>query len=247
VPTVGSSLRVVTHLVPPGAGTVRVRVDGRATNAVDTRRVHTARVVATSSPRKGWTPATRSLSVTVVQPTLEVGSSGPAVLALEQRLRDLRYALRGVDGVYGSDDAEAVLAFQKVNGLDRSGRVDAALWARLATAEVPRARFGGTHVEVDKTRQVLFMVVDGRVDEVVHVSTGATGNTPVGLWHVYSKVPGWSWVLWYPNYFLRGFAIHGYPEVPAYPASHGCVRVPMWIATSLYARIPYGFPIYVYY
>ena len=246
-PTVGSSLRVVAHLVPPGAGTVRVRVDGRATNAVDTRRVHTARIVATSSPRKGWTPATQSLSVTVVEPTLEVGSSGSAVRALEERLRGLHYALRSVDGVYGSDDAEAVVAFQKVNGLERTGRVDRRLWARLATAEVPRARFGGTHVEVDKTRQVLLMVVNGGVDEVVHVSTGATGNTPVGLWHVYSKVPGWSWVLWYPNYFLRGFAIHGYPEVPAYPASHGCVRVPMWIATSLYARIPYGFPIYVYY
>jgi N-acetylmuramoyl-L-alanine amidase len=246
-PTVGSAVRVVTRLVPPGAGTVRVRVDGRATNAVDTRRVHTARIVASSTPRKGWAPAAQSLAVSVVEPTLAVGSSGPAVRALEERLRDLHYALRGVDGVYGSDDAEAVLAFQKVSGLGRTGRVDRALWARLAAAEAPRARFGGTHVEVDKTRQVLFMVVNGRVDEVVHVSTGATGNTPVGLWHVYSKVPGWSWVLWYPNYFLRGFAIHGYPEVPAYPASHGCVRVPMWLATSLYARIPYGFSIYVYY
>ena len=246
-PTVGSAVRVVTRLVPPGAGPVRVRVDGRATNAVDTRRIHTAHIVASSTPRTGWAPAARSLAVTVVEPTLGVGSSGPAVRALEERLRDLHYALRGADGVYGSDDAEAVLAFQKVSGLARTGRVDRALWARLAAAEVPRARFGGTHVEVDKTRQVLFMVADGRVDEVVHVSTGATGNTPVGLWHVYSKVPGWSWVLWYPNYFLRGFAIHGYPEVPAYPASHGCVRVPMWIATSLYARIPYGFPIYVYY
>jgi lipoprotein-anchoring transpeptidase ErfK/SrfK len=94
---------------------------------------------------------------------------------------------------------------------------------------------------------VLFLVRDGRVAVVVHVSTGATGNTPVGMWHVYSKVPGWSWVLWYPNYFLRGFAIHGYPSVPAYPASHGCVRVPMWVAPSLYAQIPYGDAVYVYY
>jgi lipoprotein-anchoring transpeptidase ErfK/SrfK len=152
-----------------------------------------------------------------------------------------------VDGYFGDDDYAAVLAFQKVNGLARTGAVTPDLWRRLAAAHVPLARYPGTHVEVDKTRQVLFIVRDGKVTEVVHVSTGATGNTPVGLWHVYSKVPGWSWVLWYPNFFLRGFAIHGYPSVPAYPASHGCVRVPMWVAPSLYAQIPGGFPVYVYY
>ena len=81
---------------------------------------------------------------------------------------------------------------------------------------------------------------------VVHVSTGATGNTPIGRWQVYRKVAGWDWVLWYPMYFLRGFAIHGYPSVPAYPASHGCVRVPMWIAPRLYSENPYGQTVYVY-
>jgi lipoprotein-anchoring transpeptidase ErfK/SrfK len=89
-------------------------------------------------------------------------------------------------------------------------------------------------------------VKDGRVSLVVHVSTGATGNTPLGLWHVYLKVPGWNSVLWYPSFFLRGFAIHGYPEVPAYPASHGCVRIPMWIAPALYSEIPGDFSVYVY-
>ena len=198
-------------------------------------------------PRRGWIGTRRSLAVQIVEPTLGPGSAGAAVGALESRLQALHYVLRGLDNVYGDDDAEAVLAFQKVNGLPRTGRVDAALWKRLATATVPRARYGGTHLEVDKTRQVVLYVVNGVVDEVIHTSTGATGNTPVGLWHVYSKVPGWSWVLWYPSYFLRGFAVHGYPDVPAYPASHGCVRIPMWIAPQLYARMPYGFPIYVYY
>ena len=58
--------------------------------------------------------------------------------------------------------------------------------------------------------------------------------------HVYRKVGGWDWVLWYPMYFLRGFAIHGYPSVPAYPASHGCVRIPMWLAPTLYSSHGYG-------
>ena len=53
-------------------------------------------------------------------------------------------------------------------------------------------------------------------------------------------------MLWYPSYFLRGFAIHGYPEVPAYPASHGCVRIPMWLAPKLFEQIPMGSAIYIY-
>jgi hypothetical protein len=243
---VGSRVRVGTRLKPRTAGTVRVHVDGRATNAIDTRRAHIAHVVVSLVPRKGWVGSARKLGVTVVEPALGPEARGGAVLALEQRLRELHYTLRATDGVYGDDDVEAVLAFQKVNGLARTGLVDRALWSRLATASVPRARYGGTHAEIDKTRQVLFLVRNGKVEKVVHTSTGATGNTPVGLWHVYSKVPGWSWVLWYPSYFLRGFAIHGYPDVPAYPASHGCVRIPMWLAPSLYTKIPYGGTVRVY-
>ena len=174
------------------------------------------------------------------------GAHGPAVVAFEQRLRELHYALRDTGGVFDDDDQEAVYAFQQVNGLAPTGVVTPGLWARLVHAGVPRARYGGDHVEVDKTRQVLFLVRKGEVALVSHVSTGATGNTPVGLWHVYSKVPGWSWVLWYPSYFLRGFAIHGYPEVPPYPASHGCVRIPMWLAPGLYTQIPTGSAIYIY-
>jgi lipoprotein-anchoring transpeptidase ErfK/SrfK len=151
-----------------------------------------------------------------------------------------------VDALYGYDTVEAVLAFQKVNGLPWTGRVDERFWRRLAAAGVPRPRYGGDHIEVSKGSQYLLNVRDGQVRDVVHVSTGATGNTPIGRWQVYRKVVGWDWVLWYPMYFLRGFAIHGYPSVPAYPASHGCVRVPMWIAPRLHAENPYGQTVYVY-
>jgi hypothetical protein len=244
--TLGSSLRVRAVLRPAHAGTVRVRVDGRATNLVPTARARRVRVAVSTVPHKGWAGPGRTLTATVVEPSLGPGSRGPSVRMLEGRLHALHYALRGADGYYGQDDVEAVLAFQKVNGLARTGRIDRSLWARLMSATPPRARYGGTHVEVDKTRQVLFMVKDGRVSLVVHVSTGASGNTPLGLWHVYLKVPGWNGVLWYPSFFLRGFAIHGYPEVPAYPASHGCVRIPMWIAPVLYSEIPGDFSVYVY-
>ena len=142
---------------------------------------------------------------------------------------------------------EAVLAFQKVHGLARTGRVGPALWKRLRRADSPRPRYSGRpHLEVDKRRQVLFEVRGARVVRVVHVSTGATGNTPIGHWRVYRKVVGWDWVLWYPMYFLRGFAIHGYPSVPPWPASHGCVRVPMWLAVGLRERWGRGSIVRVY-
>ena len=81
---------------------------------------------------------------------------------------------------------------------------------------------------------------------MVHVSTGVTGNTPIGTWRVYREVFGWDWVLYHPMYFLRGFAIHGYPSVPAWPASHGCVRIPLWLASGLRERWGYGTVIRVY-
>jgi lipoprotein-anchoring transpeptidase ErfK/SrfK len=82
---------------------------------------------------------------------------------------------------------------------------------------------------------------------VSHVSTGATGNTPVGRWHVYSKVPGWlPDGMFDSSFFLRGFAIHGYPTVPFYPGSRGCVRVPVWFAPRIYGYDPPGSTIYIY-
>ena len=66
-----------------------------------------------------------------------------------------------------SDDLEAVYAFQKVERLARTGGVDAALWSRIVAAHTPLARYGGDHVEIDKTRQVLFVVRGGKVTLIV--------------------------------------------------------------------------------
>jgi N-acetylmuramoyl-L-alanine amidase len=252
VTLVGGLLAVSPKVVPVRAGSLRVRVfrDGRLVRSragrIPTASPGTIRVELTTSPRIGYARVRRTLTAQVVQPALALGARGPSVLALERRLASLHYALRGVDGVYGQDTYEAVLAFQKVNGLPRTGRVEDWLWRRLARAGAPRARHGGDYIEVDKTRQVLFVVEGGVVTKVVHVSTGATGNTPLGSWRVYRRVPGWDWVLWYPLYFKGGFAIHGYPSVPAYPASHGCVRIPMWIAPTLYGTHGQGTTVVVH-
>jgi lipoprotein-anchoring transpeptidase ErfK/SrfK len=238
-PVVGGSVRVVATLHPASAG----KVVGPA--RVDTRTPHTAHITVASRPAAGWARVTQTLTVPVVSPSLAAGARGEGVWLLERRLQELHYAVQ-VDGYYGDDDVEALYAFQKVEGLPRTGAVDATVWSRLQTAQIPRARYPGDHVEIDKTRQVLFVVRGGKVLLVVATSTGATGNTPLGVWHVYRKVVGYDWVLYYPSYFLRGFAVHGYPDVPPYPASHGCSRIPMWVATTIYGLMPPGSLVYVY-
>jgi peptidoglycan hydrolase-like protein with peptidoglycan-binding domain len=236
---VGGRLRVVATLHPASAGVVV------APRSIDTRTARVARVVASSRPAAGWQAVRATAVVSIAQPRLSLGARGPSVRELERRLAELRYAVRA-GGFFGDDDLDAVYAFQKVERLPRTGSVDASLWRRLRSARTPRARYGGNHVEIDKTRQVLLVVRGGKVDLVVPTSTGATGNTPVGLWHVYRKVAGYDWVLYYPSYFLRGFAIHGYPDVPPYPASHGCARIPMWIAQTVYGKLGYGSDVWVY-
>jgi hypothetical protein len=258
----GQRLVLNAKLRPRGSGTLRVRIwrsghelrarrfSDRATLRLSTGRVADYVVRITVTPNGAYRGRKKTFRSSVFVPYLSQGARGPSVRILERRLAQLRYALRGVDTYYAYDTADAVLAFQKVNGMTRTGRVTPALWRRLQHAHVPFARYRGPyrHIEVDKTRQVLFQVVGGRVARVVHVSTGATGNTPVGRWHVYSKVPGFlPSGMYYSSFFVGAFAIHGYHSVPAYPASHGCVRIPMWIAPTIFASNDYGEAVYIHY
>ncbi len=247
----GARVRVIGRVLPHQAGRVVVAAGDRTYRARVSRSGRfrltlpapgPGRVLLRVAvrPKSGYVRVSRRLTLRVRAAPLGFGARGEGVAALERRLASLRYTLRGVDRLYAGDTRDAVLAFQKVHGLPRTGRVDARVWRALGSARTPAARVGGSHVEVYKGRQVAFEVRGGRVVGITHVSTGATGNTPLGTWQVYRKVNGWDWVLWYPLYFLRGFALHGYPSVPAYPASHGCVRLPMWFAPGFNARWPYG-------
>lgn len=251
---IGHRLLVVGRLLPARAGRlllgrapVRVAADGRFRARIPTawgpRFARRLRL----RPRPGYVAVARPVRVRLNLPALQIGSHGPAVRALKQRLWELRYALPSVDAGFGYKTYEAVVAFQKVHRMARTGHVGRAFWRALWRTSAPRPRVsGGNYLEVDKSRQVLMEVRGGRVERVIHVSTGATGNTPLGTWRVYSEIAGWSWVLWQPMYFLRGFAIHGYPSVPPWPASHGCVRVPMWLAVGLRERWGRGSMVRVY-
>ena len=258
---IGRPLKLRAKLRPSGSGTMKVRIwrSGHELAAqtfgdhvnlrLSTKRVADYKVRITVTPSGAFSTRKKTVLANVFLPYLAPGARGPSVRILEQRLAQLHYTTRGVDGFYSYDTADAVMAFQKLSGLARTGRVTPDVWRRLLSAHTPAPRFRyGHHFEVDKTKQVLLEVDHGRVIRLVHVSTGATGNTPVGLWHIYSKVPGTLPTgMFDSNFFLRGFAIHGYPSVPSYPASHGCVRVPIWVAPMLFASSYYGEPVYIYY
>jgi len=255
----GSRLVLTAQLEPPVAGTLVARVRSGSRDVAEktggptlrlelpTARSGALAAVVASTPEPGWEAVSTTAASTVVVATLVLGTRGDSVRTLERLLRSQHYLLRRADDRYEDDTRDAVLAFQKLHGLPRTGVVTQAFWRSLSTAGPVTPRYpGGDHIEVDKTRQVLLTVEGGRVTRILHVSTGATGNTPLGTWRVYRKVPGMSGVLWYPMFFLGGFAIHGYPSVPAYPASHGCVRVPMWAARQLFSSFGLGTTIRVH-
>ena len=183
-------------------------------------------------------------------PRLSSGDGGVFVRLLESRLVELDYRLADAkDGNYDFRTADAVVAFHKVQGMERTFVATSATWRRLAEPRMPHPRrtWQGFHIEVDQTRQVLYLVRDGDITDILHVSTGAGGSTHDGTFRVYRKLAGYSPNrLYYPSYFDGLRALHGWTEVPTYPASHGCVRIPYWNARWIYARVDYGDRVVVY-
>ncbi len=263
--TLDGKLSVVARIRPASAGTLALTVR-RAGGVVKTRsgddlvvpldtRVP-GNVVATAAAKAapGWSPARATANATVAYPQLAEGASVSSVSTLRARLSALGYQTPPAGGSFDASLLDTVYAFQKVQGLPRTGIVSPAVWARLNHPFQPRPRYPGPadHIEVDKTRQVLYVVRGGRVKTIVPVSTaGVPGDfTPVGRFAIYRKVVGFDpsplGTLYDPMYFTGGYAIHGNPSVPPYPASHGCIRIPMWIAPLLYATNDYGETVYVY-
>ena len=257
---IAARLYVVGNVRPRVAGKVTLTEGDRVRNVtvgprghfqveLTTTRLFRYRAMVRLRPAAGYVGWHRTYSVRVRLRPLTIGSKGPSVDWLEYSLYRLHhFALPGVDNVYDYTTADAVLAFQKVHGLPVTGSVERRFWRILTASGPPVARIpAGDHIEVDKTRQLLFEVRQGEVVSVSRVSTGATGNTPVGHWHVYAKGPGYNAKGMYDSLFFVGeFAIHGYYSVPSYPASHGCVRTPIWFASGLYSRWGIGTSVYVF-
>ncbi|HEV2834368.1 MAG TPA: L,D-transpeptidase family protein [Pyrinomonadaceae bacterium] len=181
----------------------------------------------------------------------------------ERRLSRMGFSTGPVDGVVDSATQLALVTFQKWEGRKITGRLTRAEFNAIRDADLPRPKDPGyKHVEVDLDRQVLLLADDnGEVTRILPVSTGSgrrykekrmsgLAYTPRGRFRIYGKMLGWRrsplGLLYYPNYFSDGLAIHGNPSVPHLPRSHGCVRIPMFAAREISEQLPVGTILLIY-
>ena len=231
------------------------QVDGALLRIHGDRPERIARVIAD--------PATAPLAISP-------GQEGAVVARLQTRLRDLG-VYRGVaDGVYGHETAASVLALHKVIGAERTNEWTAEDWKLTEPPDhreiLARNPDEADRVEVDISRQVMFVIRANEVAAVIPVSTGngerywsqnggpgggyVRATTPHGDFKLFRHIPGWRTnylgALYKPWYFTPYYAIHGSRSVPAYPASHGCVRVPTWESNHLDAILEIGLPVHIW-
>jgi len=228
-----------------GAGQFHVSYTSSATGVVKVSAVHGA-----SALQGAFSAATGA--VRIVSATMHEGASGPAVEFLQQQLSALHFAVP-VDGKYGEATGRAVVAYRKLTGLERVTSTSATMFhllQRRAGQFHVRYRSDGRHVEADLTRQVLAEIdPGGKVRRIYTMSSGKPSTpTVIGRFRVYMKTLGTNAKgMVDSNYFIRGYAIHGYAEVPTFAASHGCLRVPVPDAPAIYSWVQLGTPVDVYF
>ncbi len=230
----------------------RVR-DGRAIFALPMRGVGLFTVKSSYQAFAGLGLRNTSKGLRTRGATLRVGSRGLRVRGFLTGLRRLQIRVPSVGDTLTRGGADAVMAFQKAYRLPRTYVVSGDDWRKLDVAKTVRPRYSSPydHLEVDKRRQIMMLVQGGAVRALIAISTGATGNTPEGRFriqqkHAFTLSFSGGAVLYRTMGFYGNFAIHGYPSVPPYPASHGCVREPMWVADWVYDRSFVGERVYVY-
>jgi L,D-transpeptidase catalytic domain./Putative peptidoglycan binding domain. len=196
--------------------------------------------------------------------SLGIGARGPMVLAYEQRLASLHIDPGPIDGVYDQDTAYAIDTIEKIYGIARDGQIGPQVRLAISVFQWPKpltARAEPDRVEVSLDKQYIVLYANNWVKLITTTSTGGGyafcggdqgcqyAVTPPGRFVFQWYFNGWRTSklghLYKPYYFDGGIAIHGYPEVPNYPASHGCVRIPMHLADHFHTYVHNGMPVYV--
>jgi lipoprotein-anchoring transpeptidase ErfK/SrfK len=183
---------------------------------------------------------------------------------VQRQLTALHYYAGAIDGERGPSMRSAVMAFQKVQGIGADGIVGKGTLAALKAPRQPVLKDASStdRVEVDLTKQVLYVVKGGAITRILPVSSGngetylqksgrkAKALSPIGWYRIQRRIVGVREAdlgkLYDPQYFYRGWAIHGSNSVPAHPASHGCIRVTRTDAKYLLSAISVGTSVYVY-
>jgi hypothetical protein len=180
----------------------------------------------------------------------------------ERLLAGMGYWTGAVDGVIDTATQSALTAFQKWEERPLTGKLTSDELEAIRVATAPKARDGSyEHVEVDVDRQVLMIVNGDGSLKVLPVSTGtgkeffydgqmSVAYTPRGRFVVYEQGTGWEnnvpGSMYYPNYISGGIAIHGSYSVPTKPASHGCIRIPMFASRDVSKILKLGTIVLVY-
>jgi L,D-transpeptidase catalytic domain/Putative peptidoglycan binding domain len=181
----------------------------------------------------------------------------------ERRLAEMGFWTGPIDGVLDDRSRLALTTFQKWVGRSLNGRLTRDEFNAVMDATPPQPRDAGyKHVEIDLDRQVLLLSDDGGATiRILPVSTGSgrrynekgirgLAYTPRGRFRIYGKINGWRksnlGLLFYPNYFSNGLAIHGNPSVPNTPRSHGCIRIPMFASREISRQLAVGTIVIIY-
>jgi hypothetical protein len=227
-----------------GLGQFRVSYASAYGGLVEVRAAHYA------------TPLQRAFSarapgVRFVNPSVGPGARGQSVRLLQAELNGMRYAVP-LTGSFEEGTGLALIAYRKVTGQELvpgAGEHLFELLERGAGGFHVRYPRDGRHVEADLTRQVLAEIEPkGHVRAIYTISSGKPSTpTVLGHFYVYEKTPGVnSEGMVDSNYFISGYAIHGYAEVPTHAASHGCLRLPIVDAASVYGWMRLGTAVDVY-
>lgn len=261
----GAGLFVSGALADRGTSEEAAELTTTSTAAAPTTTTTTTTTAPPTTTKVPPTTTTAAPPPPSADGTLEAGESGDEVAALQARLAELGYWMGAPDGSYGQLTRQAVMAFQKAEGLSRDGVAGPATLAAIETAGRPAPHDpSGTHLEIDLARQLLLVVVDGQTQWVVNTSTGngeayaapgggtAVASTPPGSFRVQREIDGLRQAplgtLYRPKYFNGGIAIHGAGQIPAQPASHGCARVTNAAMDMLWSSgvAAIGTPVHVY-
>ena len=230
---------------------VAVGPDGSFTRRIPTRRPGRISVLPLhlATPELGRVTGPK-VSLDVVAARAGAGDRGPLVRLLQRGLAKLRYPVRRT-GSFDAATGRAVMAFRKVNEMERRYDADRRVIVKVLAGKggfKVRHPNAGRHVEADLSRQVLALIDGGKVVATYMTSSGAPGTpTVIGTFRVYLKTAGTNAKgMVHSNYFIRGYAIHGYVDVPAFNASHGCLRIPIADAWRVFTRLRIGDRVIVY-
>jgi hypothetical protein len=227
----GTFGRFTETLASPGAGRLSVTI------------VHarTARQVGMLARR----------TYTVLAENAGFGSTGTFVELIQQRLAALHIYLPQ-SGLYDQQTGLAIDAYHRLLGWGTYQTLDGKTISYLLDgfgAFKVRYPNDGTHVEGNLSKQLIALIHGSQVDRIYPISSGKPSTpTILGHFHVYSRVPGYlPDGMYYSDFFTGGYAIHGYDPAPDYPASHGCMRLPIIDAISVFGWLTYGDVVDVYY